>query len=1071
MATTLPYKRELEYIHLNGKVKFDLGIDASDPTLMCSFVIKCDPLPSTTKQYLFGGSSYPSEFRFCTYVENPGNRWAIGQGLMAGITGTSESLSDIMRIEFDNAKYVGSDNNRIRWYFNNYRTSVNKILTRPSGHLCIGNVRDNSLTGGTGLIGNLYEVNVWRTIGGVRQAKLYYPVIANDDTVKLYCKNGNEFLDAIVDEGGVIEEGPTVNHHTADLPYDYEVEYIHFEGTGVFETGLTITSASAIESKFQLNPSFKSSSSTSAFFYGNPSYDENELSMFCYKSSSVPICRLYFPNGSTYKTAYLSEESAQNPITFKFGLKEEKTYKNDYLWKMNDESITISNVAKDYESPSINLGNVNPSTSDTIWQKWFYYKHTENEVSLIDWYPVVKDGIPCFYNRVDRSFVYLRERTGVPPGKRDTLVAGPTVYTHLDDFQLPIRDTPAPYISEVTTLHSNGECWFEDGVCVNPTDKTKPFDFVAASAKIYPVIDHLGNPCFYNIVTNTYHYNKGRGTLFARDTVTTHDKYFQQDGPERLRDIPGSAVLLTGADVNYAYKFVNSLPDPNLVDTKVVLPSTATGGYSEGQVLVARLNSGRYSWKPVESPKDGVGAPTDVRSFRVGNKVTIRWKDPVDTKDKTGTYVIRQWKYTRLVRKLGGYPKGPYDGIILVQNATRDYYDENVFIDTIPPNSKGVWYYKLYAFSTDDVPSTATSSQFIPAEMTWTRLSSYIKSGKASTIFGIGDEITIRTDEPSEEARLWNKTTFVVAGFNVAKPADTKLKYSMTLISKTPIYYDATHVPSISRYDTPWGDYRQVTEGKVEKGVEYYIKDGSNYIKVDPTPGTEIESYGAPLYIRVTDERKTTGSNRWKDCGLRTWLNAVNMYEYKRTTDTSVQTNQFYFTKNTDGTFTQVDVTKYVEPNPMQKGWYVYSDYDPWKPLTPPTKITYITAALPPLIALKEIDPEFYSCILTCNSFTAVSSCYGTNSDVVEDKVSIPSYTQLTGLPNESIAENSQFQLFKNDTKREKYLARVTADWWLRSPKVDGDMYTIKYMDTDGAVQHGANLQTLKGVCLVLNLG
>ena len=86
---------------------------------------------------------------------------------------------------------------------------------------------------------------------------------------------------------------------------------------------------------------------------------------------------------------------------------------------------------------------------------------------------------------------------------------------------------------------------------------------------------------------------------------------------------------------------------------------------------------------------------TNLTAKRGNAKVELKWTDP-DDRVVEGTNV--GWSYTRIVRKTGSYPTGPNDGTIVVQNSTKNQYQNSAYVDTGVTNGT-TYYYAAYSCS------------------------------------------------------------------------------------------------------------------------------------------------------------------------------------------------------------------------------------------------------------------------------------------------------------------------------------------------------------------------------------
>ena len=104
----------------------------------------------------------------------------------------------------------------------------------------------------------------------------------------------------------------------------------------------------------------------------------------------------------------------------------------------------------------------------------------------------------------------------------------------------------------------------------------------------------------------------------------------------------------------------------------------------------------RSKW--VDITTGGV-APSNVISptIKVDNgKLTISWGDPADIVADGQT--VAAWKGTKLVQKIGSFPENSRDGILVVDNQTRNQYKDNGFtINNLTNNT--MYYFQLFPYS------------------------------------------------------------------------------------------------------------------------------------------------------------------------------------------------------------------------------------------------------------------------------------------------------------------------------------------------------------------------------------
>lgn len=107
---------------------------------------------------------------------------------------------------------------------------------------------------------------------------------------------------------------------------------------------------------------------------------------------------------------------------------------------------------------------------------------------------------------------------------------------------------------------------------------------------------------------------------------------------------------------------------------------------------------GVEGWASAGTGGGGI-APSNVigAKVKIGNqKLTVSWGDPADTIVDNQT--ICTWKGTKLVQKVGSYPKNVKDGILLVDNQVKDKYKDSGF--EIPNLVNGqTYYFAIFPYS------------------------------------------------------------------------------------------------------------------------------------------------------------------------------------------------------------------------------------------------------------------------------------------------------------------------------------------------------------------------------------
>ena len=91
-------------------------------------------------------------------------------------------------------------------------------------------------------------------------------------------------------------------------------------------------------------------------------------------------------------------------------------------------------------------------------------------------------------------------------------------------------------------------------------------------------------------------------------------------------------------------------------------------------------------------------------------KVTITWGDPDDS--IVDGVVLATWQGTKLVMKESGYPENENDGIVLVDNKTKDAYVSTGYEVTGLTNGN-TYYFKLFPYSTDGIYNYQDSNKLL----------------------------------------------------------------------------------------------------------------------------------------------------------------------------------------------------------------------------------------------------------------------------------------------------------------------------------------------------------------------
>lgn len=234
--------------------------------------------------------------------------------------------------------------------------------------------------------------------------------------------------------------------------------------------------------------------------------------------------------------------------------------------------------------------------------------------------------------------------------------------------------------------------------------------------------------------------------------------------------------------------------------------------------------------------------------------------------------------------------------------------------------------------------------------------------------------------------------------------------------------YQASYAQSdvIGNYITTYGVRPKRAE--VEKSVAVKVWDGT-------TVCTDLGTFTARSLTYHTEadtanggkrnftERNARGSNRWRDCVYRQWLNSDA--EAVPSSDTTTVSN-----------------------------W--------WKPAT---VFDRVPGGAKLAGFLNGLDPEFVAVLGEIEVKTALCDCDkvdGATYDITHDKVWLQSMTEIFGSNNNGIAEGNQLAYWvgASDADRIKYEGSTARYWWLRSPNPVSTL-NVRSVNTSGVLGGG----------------
>ena len=167
-------------------------------------------------------------------------------------------------------------------------------------------------------------------------------------------------------------------------------------------------------------------------------------------------------------------------------------------------------------------------------------------------------------------------------------------------------------------------------------------------------------------------------------------------------------------------------------------------------------------------------------------QVLIKWSDPDDTIINGVT--ISTWAGTILIRNNSHYPSSIDDGILVINNTTKNAYKDTWYTDTGLTNNH-TYYYRFFTYSTDNVYNnsgdlifSATPLSFAPVfgDNTWTQIAAASESGHIPDTWSIGDEISI----PLSGVYTRDSLTLQIYDFNHYDKSDGSGKAGILIGSK-----------------------------------------------------------------------------------------------------------------------------------------------------------------------------------------------------------------------------------------------------------------------------------------------
>lgn len=180
-------------------------------------------------------------------------------------------------------------------------------------------------------------------------------------------------------------------------------------------------------------------------------------------------------------------------------------------------------------------------------------------------------------------------------------------------------------------------------------------------------------------------------------------------------------------------------------------------------------------------------------------KCLLTWTDPLDKYaddlgqiTDEGDQLVSQFAFTRIVRKEGGYPGTPNDGVTVTESSVRNQYQSTTYIDEGLVNNT-TYYYAAFTCNTDGVWSGSVTGSGTPkvyfddlAKNNWEQIEYVANQGIAPSVWEVGDTIDIVFENipmyPGEIEPPF-AIQFAICGFNNMDLADGSGKAAITFIA------------------------------------------------------------------------------------------------------------------------------------------------------------------------------------------------------------------------------------------------------------------------------------------------
>ncbi len=263
----------------------------------------------------------------------------------------------------------------------------------------------------------------------------------------------------------------------------------------------------------------------------------------------------------------------------------------------------------------------------------------------------------------------------------------------------------------------------------------------------------------------------------------------------------------------------------------------------------------------------------------------IKWTDPEDTVISDTNLAV--WGGTILVRNENNFPTKITDGVIVVNNKTRNAYADIAYVDNNLVKGK-VYYYRFFVYNSNDNKNyygtnivfkiTPNSFDTTLSNNTWDQINNAAENGVASSIWKIGDEITINVSVPTFGTDYIGTVTMQIYDFNHFDKSDGSGKAGIVFGTKDLWYSKSEYDTSAYNNQYSWtesgirtGILNQSVYLNIQEDCKKYIKN----VKVITAKTSDSDRYTFSDYYITNDYLFLPGYGEVGDTG-NSYLKKIN---------------------------------------------------------------------------------------------------------------------------------------------------------------------------------------------------